>query len=433
MAGTSEGRTYIVGAGMAGLACAVRLTTLARPVALYEATDHGGGRCRSFFDPELGRLVDNGNHLLFSGNEATFGYLEEIGTRDSLLCARRAAFPFVDLRTGHRWTVRPNGGPIPWWIFSAARRIPDTRASDYLAVLRLRSAGPNATVAECFDTSRPIFERFWRPLAVAALNISAEEGAAQLLWSVVAVTFARGEAACRPCIARKGLSASFVEPALKLLKSRGVEISFNRRLRALEASGDRVRALRFGDEQVAVGSGDDVVLALPPPGVAQLLPDIPVPKASRGIVNAHFRLDAPPSPLPEGSPLLGLIGGIAEWIFLRDDVASVTVSAADGLAEEDTSAIAARVWPEVARALALPLRPGGGVPAYRVLKERRATFAQTPAALALRPKTCTRFANLFLAGDWTDTGLPATIEGAVLSGQAAAKAVTRRLASLRPP
>lgn len=428
MAGAREGRTHIVGAGMAGLACAVRLASVGRPVALYEATDHGGGRCRSLFDPELGRLVDNGNHLLLSGNEATFAYLDEVGARDGLICARRAAFPFVDLRTGHRWTVRPNRGPIPWWIFVPARRIPDTRASDYLGAVRLRSAGPDATVAECFDKSRPIFERFWRPLAVAALNISAEEGAARLLWSVVALTFARGEAACRPCIAREGLSAGLVEPALKFLRLRGAELSFNRRLRALEASGDRVSALRFGDEDVAVGSGDDVVVALPPQGVAQLLPEIPVPKASRGIVNAHFRLDEPPAPLPEGSPLLGLIGGVSEWIFLRDDVASVTVSAAEGLAEEDASAIAARVWPEVARALALSPRRGG-VPAYRVLKERRATFAQTPAALALRPKTRTRFANLFLAGDWTDTGLPATIEGAVRSGQAAAEAVARHLAT----
>lgn len=429
----NTGTTHVIGAGIAGLACAARLAGLGRAVVVYEATDHGGGRCRSFFDANLGRLIDNGNHLLFTGNDATLAYLEEIGAGDTLVRARRAAFPFVDIRTGRRWTVRPNRGRIPWWIFAASRRIPDTRAGDYLGALKLRSAAADATVADCFDTSRPIFERFWRPLAVAALNISPEEGAARLLWPVVALTFARGEAASRPCVPRDGLSASFVTPAIEFLRSRGCQVHFNRRLRAFETSNGGVRRLRFGDDEVAVRAEDDVVLALPPAGVAELLPDIPVPTESRGIVNVHFRLDEPPPPLPEGSPVLGLIGGVGEWVFLRGDVASVTVSAANGLAEQDASAIGSRVWPEVACALELPAHSQQTLPAHRVVKERRATFAQTPAALALRADTRTRFANLFLAGDWTNTGLPATIEGAVLSGQVAARAVARHRETARPP
>jgi squalene-associated FAD-dependent desaturase len=422
--GAGKGVTHVVGAGISGLACAVRLAKAGRAVAVYEGADHGGGRCRSFVDAELGRVIDNGNHLLLSGNDAALTYLEEIGARDSLVSPPRAVFPFVDLRTGERWTVRPNRGRIPWWILSPGRRIPGTRAGEYLDVFRLRFARLDATVADCFDPSRPIFERFWRPLAVAALNIPAEEGAARLLWPVVALTFGRGEAASRPCVARDGLSASFVDPAVALLRSLGCDIRFSCRLRELEASDGRVRGLCFADGDLPLSDGDDVVLALPPAGVARLLPEIRVPEKSRAIVNFHVRLEAAPPPLPGGSSLLGIVGGAAEWLFLRGDVASVTVSAAERLAQADAREIAARVWPEVVRALDLPAPPGGGaLPPHRVVKERRATFAQTPAALSRRPKTRTRFANLFLAGDWTDTGLPATIEGAVRSGYAAAKAV----------
>lgn len=419
-----KGMTHIIGAGLAGLACAVRLVGLGRAVALYEATNHGGGRCRSFFDAGLGRTIDNGNHLLLSGNDAALGYLEEIGARDSLICACRAAFPFIDLASGLRWTVRPNRGRIPWWILSPSRRIPDTRALDYLGALKLRFAGPEATVADCLETSRPVFERFWRPLAIAALNTSADEGAASLLWPVIRLTFGRGEAASRPCMAREGLSASFVDPALAWLAARGCAARFNHRLRALVIADAIVAKLQFANGEVAVGEDDVVVLAVPPAAIARLLPDLPVPEENSAIVNIHFRLDAPSPPLPEESRLLGIIGGISEWVFLRGDVASVTVSAADLLAGADAAAVAARVWPEIVRALEIPAtRADGSLPPYRVVKERQATFAQTPAALSRRAPTRTAVSNLFLAGDWTDTGLPATIEGAVRSGQAAARAV----------
>jgi hypothetical protein len=116
-------------------------------------------------------------------------------------------------------------------------------------------------------------------------------------------------------------------------------------------------------------------------------------------------------------PLLGLIGGTAEWLFLRAELVSITVSAADALADEPAERIAERLWADAARALDLPVAP---LPPARIVKERRATFAQTPAAAARRPAAATGWRNLLLAGDWTATGLPATIEGAVRSGHHAA-------------
>ena len=164
------------------------------------------------------------------------------------------------------------------------------------------------------------------------------------------------------------------------------------------------------------------ILALPPMGLGALLPEIDVPTDARSIVNAHYRLDKAPE-LPEGSPVLGVVGGVAEWIFLRGDVISVTVSAAERLLDRDAEDIAKTIWCDVSQALELN---GAAMGPARIVKEKRATFAQVPACLPLRAKTRTDTANLFLAGDWTDTGLPATIEGAIRSGQAAARATLQQ-------
>ncbi len=410
---------HIVGAGLAGLAAGVRLARAGRRVVLYEASGHAGGRCRSFHDDVLGATIDNGNHLLLSGNRSALAYLGEIGAADTLTGPAGAAFPFVDLTTDERWTVRLNAGPIPWWVLMAGRRPPGSRAADFLAVLRLARAGPDATVGGLFGGQGVMFTRFLEPLAVAALNTPADAAAARPLWAVFRETFARGAAACRPLIARDGLSRSFVDPALARLQALGAEIRFGHRLRRVAATGPAITGLDFGDREITVRPADKVVFALPPAAMKAILPDMAVPEDSHAIVNAHFKL---PEPLSEAKniPFLGVIGGVAQWLFVRGAVVSVTVSAADALADSPAPVIGARIWDDVARALALPAGPP---PPFRIVKERRATFAQTPAAMRRRPGPRGPFANLFLAGDWTDTGLPATIESAVRSGHIAASAI----------
>jgi squalene-associated FAD-dependent desaturase len=411
-------KVHVVGAGVAGLSCAVRLVGLGHQVALYEAATQAGGRCRSFFEPALERVIDNGNHLMLGANDGVKAYLDAVGAHDALTTAPEAVFPFLDLGSGERWTLRPNAGPLPWWLLVPSRRVPGSRPGQYLAALALSRAGPHATIADVMDVHEPLFERFWKPIIVAVLNTPVEAASARLMWPVMALSFGRGAAACRAYVARDGLSASLVDPALAWLDERGCQPAFGHRLRAIEGGDGRVTALQFGDHAVPVGDGDSVVLAVPPARAVELIPGLDAPRGNRAILNAHYRLPLPAT-LPEGSPLLGLIGGHAEWVFLRSDVASVTVSAADHLIDTPSDEIAALLWADVGQALHMPAQP---MPPHRVIKERRATFDQTPAEVARRPPARTATANLYLAGDWTDTGLPATIESAVRSGNAAADA-----------
>jgi hypothetical protein len=151
-----------------------------------------------------------------------------------------------------------------------------------------------------------------------------------------------------------------------------------------------------------------------------------VPNQFRAIVNGHFRIAPPQEYLPrDGAPaMLGVIGGTAEWIFVFSDRISVTVSSADAIAERPREELAALLWADVAKALKID----APLPTWQIVKEKRATFAATPAQNARRPPARTQWRNLFLAGDWTATGLPATIEGALRSGEKAAALALKHLA-----
>jgi len=410
---------HVIGAGLAGLGCALHLAENGAAVRLYEATTHAGGRCRSYYDPQLERWIDNGNHLVFSGNHAVAEHLRKIGAEDAMIDPGEAVFPFLDLATGRRWALRINEGRIPWWAFDSARRLPQTGPADYVALLRFARAKPGETVRDVVDRTHPLFASLIEPIAVAVLNASAEDGAARLLWPVLAESIGRGGRACHPLIARRGLSMSLVDPAVRRLEALGVSVGFTRRLREFAFRGHTVVGLSFIGGDVALADDDVVVLAVPHRVANLLVPDLVTPEDSRSIVNAHYRLPAPAT-LQDGLHFLAVLNGTAQWLFFRDDVVSATVSAAEALVDLPAEEIAARIWADVARAVDMTSAP---MPPYRIVKEKTATFAQTPAEVARRPQARTGYFNLFLAGDWTDTGLPATIEGALRSGRTAASLV----------
>jgi len=387
---------HVIGAGLAGLACALRCAERGLPVMLHESAKQAGGRCRSWHEPSLDQVIDNGTHMVVGANHEVFSFLRRIGSEDSL-APGPTAFPMLDLPSGKIWTATP--GRMIGSILAAAWRLPKNR---------------DQTIGESLGQSRH-YHRFWDPLALAIMNTPADRASSLVFRRVVERTLWKGAKASQPYLAREGLSQSFVAPALKTLAALGVAIKLNHPLRGLSRSEQGAGDICFDDETISLLQGDKVVLATPWIVARGFLPELPDLPASP-IVNAHFRFKNPP-PKPPGG-FLGLLGGTGQWLFVRDDVVSVTISGASDLVDHNAEELEALLWQDVARALDLRDSPI----ASRVIKEKRATLFHTPETEARRPAA--RIAdNLLLAGDWTATGLPCTLEGALYSGRVAAELI----------
>lgn len=384
---------HVIGAGLAGLACALAAADSGLEVVVHEAARQAGGRCRSWDDSVIGARIDNGTHVVVGGNKATRSYLLRIDAAETL-----RALPAVprayDLAIGAVW--QPSSAVL-------------LRA--YASSLWRLAFDDRGTVAERLGGSAD-YRHIWEPLAVATLNTASEQASAALFRSVLARTVWKGTGASRMHVARDDLSSTFVAPALAALAGKGVELRLGIPLRAPIRRASRVVELAFDGSSIVLSRHDAVVLAVPWWTATKWLdlPELP----DSPIVNIHYRLTKPPANLADHTAL-GIVGGHAQWVFRRGQILAVTISAAAELDDRDSDEIAATVWTEIAGALDL----SGQAEACRVIKEKRATLLHTAETESLRPHR-RQGENLFLAGDWTATGLPCTIEGAIQSGHAAA-------------
>jgi protoporphyrinogen oxidase len=301
---------------------------------------------------------------------------------------------------------------LAWWIFDATRRVPGTQPQDYLDLAKIMFADNDKKISDRIACAGPLWDRLLHPFLLAVLNTEPKDSSAALAGAVIKESLAKGGLAYRPRIAHPTLAAAFVDPALAYLKSKGTDVRIGQRVRALTMDEWRITGFDLAGAPITLDKTDLVILAVPPWAATELLPDLVAPTEFRSIVNAHFKIMP-----PAGSPLMtGVIGGSAEWVFAFEDRVSITVSGADAIVDEDREVLAKRFWADVAKVLRL----SDEMPPWQVVKERRATFAATLEQAHRRPQTLTAKPNLLLAGDWTDTGLPSTIEGAVRSGQKAA-------------
>src|SRR5215471_13609703 len=254
---------HIIGAGLAGLAAAVELASRNELVVVHEATSVVGGRCRSYYDRSIGKTIDNGNHLLLSGNAAALSYLHSISAGDRLVGPPSAEFSFHDFVSGERWVLRLNRGRLPWWIFDSRRRVPGSRAADYFPMARLLWGSRQKTVGDVIRLEGIVYERLARPLLLAALNLDPVGGSAALAGAVIRETLAAGGRACRPLIAERGLSPAFIEPALAHLTAHKAAMRLEHQLHSIRYAETKVAALDFGRDGTMIGPDDAVILAVP--------------------------------------------------------------------------------------------------------------------------------------------------------------------------
>jgi hypothetical protein len=399
---------HVVGAGVAGLAGALLLAKAGHRVTIYEASPAAGGRARALPDG-----TDNGTHALLGANRVALRFLTAIGAREGWVEPEPEGLPVLDLddHSARRVALSPLG-----WI-TATKRPSGMSPGGLARLIGLAMPGADRTIAEAFAAHPTLLRSLVEPLTVAALNTPAEEASAKLLGVILRRLALPGSA--RLFVAARGLGPDLVAPAVATLACHGASLHAGERLRGIGREGDKATSLDFGDQVVTLAPEDQVILALPPWEVARLLPEVPVPDRHAPILNVHFthETDGPVR-------FIGLLGGLAQWVLVRPEGVSVTVSAADdsvGLSDEEA---AARIWPEVREAALRFALPGDwpeAPPRARAVRERRATPRHGTGP---RPKPKRMpLANVALAGDWTLPELPATIESAIRSGEAAAAAL----------
>jgi len=406
---------HVIGAGLAGLATAVRLQRRGVQVALYEAAGQAGGRCRSYYDTTLGATLDCGNHLMLAGHAHTLAYARMIGAADELLSPPDPGFAFMDLAARARWTVRFSRSRVPLWIADANARVPGTKTADYAGLLPLLFAKPGRTLAQTVRCDGTLWDRLLHPFFLAGLNVEPRVASGELAANLLREALVTGGDAFRPLVAKSGLSSAFVDPALRMLQHGGATIRLGSRLAEIvyDDAARRVVALDFVGGRVTLGAGESVVLAVPSEAAAALVPAIQTPQRFTAIVSVHFDVE-PPHGL--ASPLV-FVNGTAGWLFATHGRLSATIHDAHAALDVPPETLARAVWANVAAAASLP---ADRLPPWQVVAAPRATFAALPDEELRRPATRTRWNNLMLAGDWTATGLPATIEGALRSARKAA-------------
>jgi squalene-associated FAD-dependent desaturase len=430
--------TAIVGGGLAGLSAGARLAEAGARVLVLDARPQLGGRATAFVDRVTGELVDNGQHVLFGCYYQTFQFLRRIGAEDHVRVQSTLEVPFLD-RQGRRSVLRCPPLPSPLHLLAGVLDWDALPWRDRLSALRLAAPLRRArggvvpgglTVSEWLTANRQgrtLRKWLWEPLAVAALNQSPDEAAAAPFVRVLAEMFGPDASAAAIVLPNRPLHLMYAEPAREYITARGGEVRTNA-LARLVVDGNRVAAVDVRGERIPVTRA---IAAVPWFALRQLFAGS-VPAAMEPIVRAADAMISKPIVTVNlwydrqvmADAFVGLPGRTMQWVFEKrmafgEEAShlSLVSSGADkvaGTPAEDLVSLAAR---EIAEAL--PEARRATLVRGTVIREKRATFSLAPGEPP-RPSTATPIHGLALAGDWIDTGLPGTIESAVVSGHRAA-------------
>ena len=439
--------TLIIGGGFAGLAAGVALAEAGKRVCVLEQKPHLGGRARSFRDPTTGSVIDNGQHLFMGCYHSTIQFLKTIGTLDKLDFQPRLSVPFLD-RDGRLTRLDCPELPSPWHLLLGVLRSGSFTFRQKLEVLRLgsdlRTAGRKSSPGESETVTAWLSRRgqseglqrnFWDLLCIAAMNEDPRIASARLFERVLRLALFSSPADSRLGIARVGLSECYTAAATAFIESRGGSVQTGRNVKQFVIADGVCRGVDLGEGGVL--ESEIVISAVPWPQFASLLPgDLlrsePVFTGALAlrpapIISINLWFDGPVTDLE----FVGLRGTQVQWLFDKSRI----LGAKDHCIALVLSGAHEHVSRSKEELLAIALQElKGMLPAVRnakllhslVIKERFATFSASPQAEQMRPHSRTPIQGLFLAGDWTATGLPATIEGAVQSGYTAANEVLKQ-------
>lgn len=445
-----EGRVIVIGGGFAGLAAAHAVARSGRDVVLIERKPHLGGRAYSFIDKTTGDEVDNGQHFMMGCYTETLAFLEEIGAADRLYIQDNMRVDFLDAQ-GRASSLACPPLPAPFHVLFGILRMRSLSLFDRFTSLLLgvglarshlrRNGAEKETAGEWLRSacqSRGMRRNLWDILTLATLNERPSRASATLLMRVIQEALLSRRANSRIVISKVGLSSLYTDDARAAIESKGGEVRLDVSVDRILFEGDRAAGVRLSGGETLPARA--VISAIPAPALGRMLPPSALsrlPQVARciriktsPILSINIWFDRP---VFEGI-FVGLQGTEIQWIFNKDRIhsrgdrkghyLSFVVSNAEDLIDLPKSEIIERVLRDLRRLI--PAASEARVIHSVIVKERDATISQTPETDALRPGAEVAFRNLFLAGDWTNTGLPATIEGAVRSGLRAASLAVRR-------
>lgn len=428
---------------MAGIAAAVALARAGRKPTLVESRPYLGGRTRSFLHEASGDEIDNGQHLMMGCYRSTFELLQALGTRHLVEIEPALRVEFRDADGSRDLLIAHPSLPSPIDVFAGMMRLRRISLRERLSLariglsLRLRTPPATETVGDYLrrhGQSTRLQERLWNPITIATLNTPPEAASARLFVEVMRRAFLGRREDSHLAFATAGLSR-LLAPAADYIESRGGSVMIGNPITAVERDEHGYRISLKDGEALTTST---VVSTLPPRALhpilrnkemqAKLLPE-PAGFTYAPIVSLYLWYDRDIPSLPMFS---ALIGTQVQWMFNRRKIdaakgdrypglLSCTISAAFEEAPSNSDQVIAMADRELRGALP-ELRDAQLLDGI-VVKEKHATFAATPAAELLRRTSATEFPGFYLAGDWTNTGLPATIEGAAQSGFAAASLV----------
>lgn len=430
----------IIGAGYAGAAAAVACATAGARVTLLEATDRLGGRASSFIDAETGAELDNGQHLMIGAYASTFDLLNTLGTFS--LLTPQSAFGVTFVHAGGRrttlgaWSLLSGAAGFLGGILTSSHLSFSERFALLRGAARMRTVHHHAIesltitqLLDMLDQPPALRGKFWTPFVLAVMNNTPDRAAATLLVEVVRRVFFTTRDAARLMLPAVGLS-DLLAPLPQWLAARGSELRLSCAAAAIASDGEGTRVVLQSGEQLFC---DAVISAVPPHRLRLLLSPDDRARTPFSVLDAYEYSPIITVTCAFDRPVmnelfLGSTDTTVQWIFNRTAITrrtdggqtvAMVISAAPAFAELSIDEIRDHCLSEL-RVL-LPATAGATVRWSKVIKEKRATFVCTPSIEGRRPGPATAMRNVYLAGDWTHTGLPATIEGAALSGVSAAR------------
>lgn len=409
----------ILGGGVAGLAAAVELARRGLRPVLLEEKHFAGGRAYSFHDAASGEDLDNGQHVLLTCYHHTWKFLRTIGALDKLDIQKTWELPYRDasgedvvLRLGLRMGLHLLRGLA---AFCNMGKLDEISVEEWME----RTSQPE-------DLRRILY----RPITLAALNQEPDKASAAMLVAVLRRAFSLTGSA-KIAVPSVGLSRLFVDKALPYITQQGGEVLFNQRIEQISWNGSRIKGVKTSDGKT--WTADAYISALPSHTLSRVLPEDIFTRhpelsglralESSGIISIYLWLDAPVT----SRRFVGLLDTQVQWLFHRPGEKSLVlvISAADALMDISKEALLAiaredlrRLYPEFAQRKVLR---------SLVIKEKRATITHAPGQLRLRPHPITPVENLFLSGDWVNTGIPATIESAIQSAHACIEEIAKKV------